>query len=131
MVDGWLHTGDVGEIGPDGSIRITDRKKDLIITSGGKNITPSLIENRMKDSIYIREAVLIGERRNYLTALIQVDYETVGKWAQEKGLAYTTFKSLSGLPEVRALIGDGNREGEPRIQPRGKRAPVRPSDQGA
>ena len=104
VVDGWMHTGDVGEIGPDGSIRITDRKKDLIITSGGKNITPSLIENRMKDSIYIREAVLIGERRNYLTALIQVDYETVGKWAQEKGLAYTTFKSLSSLPEVRDLI---------------------------
>jgi long-chain acyl-CoA synthetase len=58
----------------------------------------------MKDSLYIREAVLIGERRNYLTALIQIDYETVGKWAQEKGYPYTTFKNLAGLPEVRALI---------------------------
>lgn len=104
VVDGWLRTGDVGRIGEDGSIIITDRKKDLIITSGGKNITPSLIENRIKDSIFIREAVLIGEGRNFLTALIQVDYETVGKWAQERGLAYTTFKSLAALPAVRDLI---------------------------
>ncbi len=104
VVDGWMRTGDVGRVAEDGSIMITDRKKDLIITSGGKNITPSLIENRIKDSIYIREAVLIGERRNYLTALIQIDYETVGKWAQERGSAYTTFKSLAGLPEVRELI---------------------------
>jgi len=104
VVDGWMHTGDVGRISEDNSIVITDRKKDLIITSGGKNITPSLIENRMKDSIYIREAVLIGERRNYLTALIQIDYETVGKWAQERGLAYTTFKSLAALADVRELI---------------------------
>lgn len=104
VVDGWMHTGDVGKIADDGSIIITDRKKDLIITSGGKNITPSLIENRIKDSIYIREAVLIGEGRNFLTALIQVDYETVGKWAQERGLAYTTFKSLAGLPDVRDLV---------------------------
>ena len=102
--EGWVATGDIGEIADDNSIVITDRKKDIIITSGGKNITPSLIENRMKDSLYIREAVLIGERRNYLTALIQIDYETVGKWAQEKGYAYTTFKNLAGLPEVRTLI---------------------------
>ncbi|SMF04520.1 long-chain acyl-CoA synthetase [Tistlia consotensis] len=102
--DGWMHTGDVGEIAPDGSIVITDRKKDIIITSGGKNITPSLIENRLKDSLYIREAVLIGERRNFLSALIQIDYETVGKWAQEQGFAYTTFKSLVQLPDVRELI---------------------------
>lgn len=102
--DGWMLTGDVGEITDGNSILITDRKKDIIITSGGKNITPSLIENRMKDSIYIREAVLIGERRNYITALIQIDYETVGKWAQEQGLAYTTFKNLAGQPEVFELI---------------------------
>ena len=104
VVDGWLHTGDVGRIAEDQSILTTDRKKDLIITSGGKNITPSLIENRIKDSIYIREAVLIGERRNFLTALIQIDYETVGKWAQERNLAYTTFKSLASLPDIRDLI---------------------------
>jgi long-chain acyl-CoA synthetase len=104
LKDGWVATGDIGVIAPDNSIAITDRKKDIIITSGGKNITPSLIENRMKDSLYIREAVLIGERRNFLSALIQIDYDTVGKWAQERGHAYTTFKSLSGLPEVRKLI---------------------------
>ncbi|USG62475.1 AMP-binding protein [Sneathiella marina] len=102
--DGWMQTGDVGELTDDNSILITDRKKDIIITSGGKNITPSLIENRMKDSIYIREAVLIGERRNYITALIQIDYETVGKWAQERGLAYTTFKNLANQSEVFELI---------------------------
>ena len=102
--DGWIRTGDVGTVAEDRSIVITDRKKDIIITSGGKNITPSLIENRLKESIFIREAVLIGERRNYLASLIQIDYETVGKWAQEKGLAYTTFKSLSGLDDVRDLI---------------------------
>jgi long-chain acyl-CoA synthetase len=100
----WLKTGDIGEIRPDKSIAVTDRKKDIIITSGGKNITPSLIENRAKDSIYIRECVLIGERRNYLSALIQIDFETVGKWAQERGIAYTNFKSLSERPDVRDLI---------------------------
>ncbi len=106
MKDGWLHTGDVGEIEPDGSIRITDRKKDIIITSGGKNITPSLIENRLKDSIYVREAVLIGERRNFISALIQIDYESVGKWAQERGLAYTTYRSLAERLEVRDLVAE-------------------------
>lgn len=102
----WLKTGDIGEIRSDNSIAVTDRKKDIIITSGGKNITPSLIENRAKDSPYIRECVLIGERRNFLAALIQVDFETVGKWAQEQGLAYTNFKSLSERTEVRKLIAD-------------------------
>jgi long-chain acyl-CoA synthetase len=106
MRDGWLHTGDIGEIELDQSIRITDRKKDIIITSGGKNITPTLIENRLKDSIYVREAVLIGERRNFLSALIQIDYESVGKWAQERGLAYTTYRSLAERSEVRDLVAE-------------------------
>ena len=69
---------------PNGEIRIVDRKKDILITSGGKNITPSLIENALKDSPYIREAVLIGEGRHFLSALIQIDLETTGKWAQER-----------------------------------------------
>ena len=102
--DGWLHTGDIGRIAEDGSILITDRKKDLLITSGGKNITPSLIESRIKDSPYIREAILIGDGRHFLSALLQIDYETVGKWAQGRGLAYTNYASLSGLPEVVELI---------------------------
>lgn len=78
LADGWLHSGDIGRHGPDGSLFVTNRKKDVMITSGGKNITPSLIENRIKDSPYVREAILIGEGRKYLSALIQIDFEVVG-----------------------------------------------------
>lgn len=104
VVDGWMRTGDIGEIDPDGSIRVTDRKKDIIITSGGKNITPSLIENRLKDSVYVREAILLGDGRNFLSALVQVDYETVGKWAQDRKISYTTYRSLAESPDVKELI---------------------------
>jgi long-chain acyl-CoA synthetase len=102
--DGWLHTGDIVEIEQNGEIRIADRKKDIIITSGGKNITPSLIENALKDSLYIREAILLGDGRHFLAALIQIEYDTVGKWAQDRNLPYTTYKSLAERPEVFALI---------------------------
>ena len=102
--DGWLHTGDIVEIEPNGEIRIADRKKDIIITSGGKNITPSLIENALKDSLYIREAILLGDGRHFLSALIQIEYDTVGKWAQDRSLPYTTYKNLAERPEVFALI---------------------------
>lgn len=102
--DGWLHTGDVVEIEDNGEIRVADRKKDIIITSGGKNVTPSLIENALKDSLYIREAILLGEGRHFLSALIQIEYDTVGKWAQERNLPYTTYRSLAERPEVFALI---------------------------
>lgn len=105
IVDGWLYTGDIAEFDVEsGEIRIVDRKKSVIITSGGKNITPSLIENALRDSMYIDEAVLIGDGRKFLAALIQIDFDTVGKWAQQCGLAYTNFASLSQLPEVRDLI---------------------------
>jgi long-chain acyl-CoA synthetase len=104
--DGWLHTGDIAEYEPDGEIRIVDRKKDIIITSGGKNITPSLIENALKDSFYIREAILLGEGRHFLSALIQIDYDTVGKWAQKNGLPYTTYRSLAEHQAVRDLIAN-------------------------
>jgi long-chain acyl-CoA synthetase len=102
--DGWLHTGDIGEMDEDGSLYIVDRKKDLIITSGGKNISPSEIENKMKCSAYIKEAVVIGDGRKYLTALIQLDYENVGNWAQNNKIPYTTYKSLAENPEVYDLI---------------------------
>jgi long-chain acyl-CoA synthetase len=102
--DGWLHTGDVGELTEDGFLRITDRKKDIIITAGGKNISPSEIENRLKVSPYIREAVVIGDRRKYLTALIGIELETVGNWASRKGIPYTTYADLTTKDEVRALI---------------------------
>ncbi|CAG1002246.1 MAG: long-chain fatty acid--CoA ligase [Rhizobiaceae bacterium] len=102
--DGWLHTGDIVEIAADGQLRVLDRKKDILITSGGKNITPSLIENALKDSPYIREAILLGDGRNYLAALIQIDLETTGKWAQQQNIQYTTYRSLAQHEKVRDLV---------------------------
>jgi long-chain acyl-CoA synthetase len=105
--DGWLHTGDVArwEDGPSGrELRIIDRKKDIMITSGGKNITPSEIENSLRFSPYIKEAIIIADRRRFVSALIQIDFEAVGKWAEEQNLLYTNFKSLAELPAVHALI---------------------------
>ncbi len=104
VVDGWLQTGDVGEFDGDGRLTITDRKKDILITSGGKNIAPSEIENRLKVSPYINEAIVIGDARPYLTALIQVEMDTVAKWATDRGIPFTTFKSLSQRREVRELV---------------------------
>jgi long-chain acyl-CoA synthetase len=108
--EGWLHTGDVGELTEDGFLRITDRKKDIIITAGGKNISPSEIENRLKVSPYVREAVVIGDRRKYVTALIGIELDTVGNWASRRGLAYTTYADLSTKDEVRRLIDEVVRE---------------------
>lgn len=105
VVDGWLHTGDIGELSADGVLRITDRKKDLIITAGGKNIAPQEIENRLKVSPFIKESVAVGDKRKYIAALIQIDYENVGQWAEAQGIEYTTFKSLAAHPKVYALIG--------------------------
>jgi long-chain acyl-CoA synthetase len=102
--DGWLHTGDVGVWENGTHVRITDRLKDIIITSGGKNIAPSEIENALKASPYIKEAVVIGDRRPYLTALIGIELDTVGDWAQRRRLAYTTYRDLSEKPEVIELV---------------------------
>ena len=102
--DGWLHTGDVGEWVDGTHIKITDRMKDLIITAGGKNISPSELENALKASPYIKEAIVIGDRRAYLTALIGIEYETVGHWAQARRLAYTTYRDLADKPEVREFV---------------------------
>jgi long-chain acyl-CoA synthetase len=102
--DGWLHTGDVGQLDEDGHLYIVDRIKDIIITSGGKNISPSEIENKLKCSPYIKEAMIIGDRRHFLTALIQIDYENVGNFAQNNKIPYTTFKSLAQNPAVYELI---------------------------
>jgi long-chain acyl-CoA synthetase len=104
IVDRWLHTGDVGQLDEEGHLYIVDRKKDIIITSGGKNISPSEIENKMKCSPYIKEAVVIGDRRKYLTALVQIDLENVGNWAQANKVPYTTYKSLAVNPDVYNLI---------------------------
>ena len=102
--DGWLHTGDCGEIDADGYLSIKDRLKDIIITSGGKNITPSNIENHLKFSPYVSDAVVIGEGRNYLTCLIMLDQDNVAKFAQDRQVPYTDYASMTRAPEVVALI---------------------------
>ncbi|MCK4534232.1 MAG: long-chain fatty acid--CoA ligase, partial [Syntrophobacterales bacterium] len=100
LVDGWLHTGDVGEVDEEGYLKITDRLKDLIITAGGKNIAPQYIENLLKFSPYINDAVVIGDGRKYLTAIIVIDEENVVKYAQDRKVQYTTFASLTKAEDV-------------------------------
>ena len=104
IVDGWLYTGDIAEIDGDGFVKIVDRKKDIIITSGGKNISPSEIENQLKFSPYVTDAVVIGDRRKYLTCLVMVDNETVSQFAQENNVPFSDFKSLCATAEVQELI---------------------------
>ena len=102
--DGWLMTGDVG-VWVDGThIKIIDRIKHIIITSGGKNISPSEIENSLKTSPFIKEAMVVGDGRKYLTALIAIEYDVVGGWALSKSIPYTTYRDLSEKPEVIELI---------------------------
>jgi long-chain acyl-CoA synthetase len=102
--DGWLHTGDVGEWVDGTHLRIVDRIKDILITSGGKNVAPSEIENSLKFSPFIREAVVVGDRRPYLTALVGIELDTVGEWAQRRRVPYTTYRDLSEKPEVLRLV---------------------------
>ena len=102
--DGWFRTGDVGNVDDEGFFRITDRMKDIIITSGGKNITPSEIENELKFSPYITDAVVIGDRRPFLTCLVMIDQENVESFAQEKAVPFSNFASLCRAREVQDLI---------------------------
>jgi len=102
--EGWLYSGDVGAFDPDGHLRITDRKKDLFITAAGKNIAPQYIENKLKFSPYINDAVVIGDGQRYLVAMIVIDEENVTKWAQDRRLPFTTYTDLSQHEEIRDLI---------------------------
>ena len=102
--DGWLHTGDCGEIGEHGYLAVRDRIKDILITSAGKNITPSQIESQLKFSPFITDAVVIGDGRHYLTCLIMIDQEHVARFAQDQQVPYTDFASLTRAPEVLALL---------------------------
>ena len=102
--DGWLMTGDVGEWVDGTHVRIIDRIKHIIITAGGKNISPSEIENSLKTSLYVKEAMVIGDRRRFLSALIGIELDTVGDWALRRNIPYTTYRDLSEKPEVLELI---------------------------
>ena len=104
--DGWLHTGDVGTVDEEGFFRITDRMKDIIITAGGKNITPSEIENELKFSPYVTDAVVIGDKRPYLTVIIMIDQDNVEKFAQDNDVPFSNYASLTRSPEVQQLISD-------------------------
>jgi len=103
LPDGWLKTGDIGEIDEDGYITITDRKKDIIITAGGKNVAPQNLENDLKSSKYVSQAVVIGDRRPYVAALITLDPEELPKWARTQGIE-GDLDELSRDERVRALI---------------------------
>ena len=105
IVHGWLHTGDVVRE-EHGQIRIVDRLKDIMITAGGKNITPSEIENTMKASPFIKECIIVADARKFVSALVMIDFETVGKWAEARRLAFTHFRSLVETPEVRQLMDE-------------------------
>jgi long-chain acyl-CoA synthetase len=102
--DGWLHTGDVGTVDDEGFFRITDRMKDIIITAGGKNVTPSEWENELKFSPYITDAVVIGDKRPYLVCIVMIDQENVERFAQDNDVPFSNYASLTRAPEVRALI---------------------------
>lgn len=104
LSEGWLLTGDVGELDADGFLKITDRKKDIIVTAGGKNITPQYIENKLKASIYINDAVVIGDKRKYLTCLIMIDEDNVIKFAQDHKIQFSTYKDLTRHADIIALI---------------------------
>jgi long-chain acyl-CoA synthetase len=102
--NGWLHTGDVGRIDEEGYVYILDRLKDIIITAGGKNITPSEIENQLKFSPYISDAVVVGDKRPYLTCLVMIDHENVTKFAQDRDVPFTNYTSLCHTREVKDLV---------------------------
>ena len=102
--DGWLRTGDVGEW-KDGRLRLVDRARDFMVTAGGKTLAPATIENALRASPYVAEVAVFGHARKYLTALVEIDYETVADWARTHDIAYAGFTSLAGHPRVTALIG--------------------------
>jgi len=104
LKDGWLYSGDVGELDEDGYLKITDRKKDIMVTAGGKNITPQYIESQLKFNSYINDAVIIGDRRKFITALIIIDEDNVVKYAQDNKVQFSTYRDLTQSPEIIKLI---------------------------
>jgi len=100
----WLYSGDIGELDEDGYLKITDRKKDIIVTSGGKNITPQYIENKLKFSPYINDAVIIGDKRKFISCLVMIDEDNVVKYAQDNKIQFSTYKDLTQSPEIIRFI---------------------------
>ncbi len=107
LVDGWLHTGDIGVLDNDGFLKITDRKKDIIVTAGGKNVAPQNLENTLKAQCpYISQVIVHGDKRNFLSALVSLNEESTEKWAKAEGLSLSGYSELAASDEVRALIQD-------------------------
>ena len=111
--DGWLKTGDIGEIDDDGFLHITDRKKDILVTAGGKNVAPQNIENDLKTSKYVSQALVLGDRRPYVSALLTLDAVEIGRWAEENGVD-GDVAALAADQRVRELlqsvVDDANRD---------------------
>ncbi len=106
--DGWFHTGDIGHLDADGFLSITDRKKDILVTAGGKNIAPQNIEGQLKAACpYVSQVVMLGDRRPFCVALITLNEETTGKWAREHGIEYKDYADLASRPAIQHLIRDG------------------------
>ena len=118
IVDGWYHTGDVAQWVGD-NLKIVDRLKDIMITAGGKNLSPSEIENTVKASPYIKECIVIGDKRKFVSALIQIDLETVSAWAEERRIAFTTFRSLAENEEVLKLVTEEVKKANANLAPVG------------
>lgn len=104
IIDGWLHTGDMGEFDKEGFLTIIDRKKDIIITAGGKNIAPQKIENKLKASIYINDAIVIGDKRKFISAIIVLDEENINKYARDQKIQYTSYSDLASHLVIHKLI---------------------------
>jgi long-chain acyl-CoA synthetase len=107
LIDGWLHTGDIGELDGDGYLRIVDRKKELIITSGGKNISPANLEAALKTIPLVGQAAAIGDNRKFISAILVLDPEAAVVWAKEHGREGATPIELAADPEVRAEVQRG------------------------
>jgi long-chain acyl-CoA synthetase len=103
--DGWFHTGDIGEWGPDSNLILLERTQDFIVAQGGKKISPTHLENTLRASPYISEAVVFGQNRPYLSALVEIDFEAVSDWANRKHIPFTGFTSLIESPDIIKFIG--------------------------
>jgi len=115
--EGWFHTGDIGFLDDEGYLVITDRKKDLIVTAGGKKIAPQPIENRLKQNPYISNSVVVGSRRKFVSALIVPDFNKLGAYARDKGIAFRETGDLAGNPEIVAFMMSEVDRATPQLAP--------------